>query len=57
MYEIIEFLKNILLLDLIISFILTDFNNMMIKELLKQNKIIKKRNEKIKSLLHKIFKN
>lgn len=57
MYEIIEFLKNILLLDLIISFISTDFNNMMIKELLKQNKIIKKRNEKIKSLLHKIFKN
>ena len=54
---LLELIKNILLIDLILSFISTSFNNMMIDELKKQNKLIKKRNEKLKSFFYKIFKN
>lgn len=54
---LLKLIKNILLIDLILSFISTSFNNMMIDELKKQNKLIKKRNEKLKSFFCKIFKN
>lgn len=54
---LLELIKDILLIDLILSFISSDFNNMMIEELKKQNKLIKKRNEKLKSFFCKIFKN
>lgn len=57
MKMLLEFIKYILLLDLVLSFISIDFNIMMIKELEKQNKLIKKRNDKIKSFFCKIFKN
>ena len=57
MKMLLEFIKYILLLDLVLSFISIDFNIMMIKELEKQNKSIKKRNEKIKSFFCKIFRN
>lgn len=40
---LLELIKNILLIDLILSFISTSFNNMMIDELKKQNKLIKKK--------------
>lgn len=53
---LLELIKNILLIDLILSFISTSFNNMMIDELKKQNKLIKKRNEKIKSFFCKKIK-
>lgn len=54
---LLEIIKDILLIDLIFSFISTSFNNMMINELKKQNNSIKKRNEKLKSFFCKIFKN
>lgn len=54
---LLELIKDILLIDLIFSFISTSFNNMMINELKKQNNSIKKRNEKLKSFFCKIFKN
>lgn len=54
---LLELIKDILLIDLILSFISTSFNNMMIDELKKQNNSIKKRNEKLKSFFCKIFKN
>lgn len=55
--SIFLFLTIIIWLDLIISFISISFNQMMIEELEKKNILIKKRNEKIKSFLSKIFKN
>lgn len=54
---LLELIKDILLIDLILSFISAGFNNMMIDELKKQNKLIKKRNEKLKSFFCEIFKN
>lgn len=53
---LLELIKDILLIDLILSFISNSFNNMMIDELKKQNNSIKKRNEKLKSFFYKIFK-
>lgn len=55
--SIFLFLTIIIWLDLIISSISISFNQMMIEELEKKNILIKKRNEKIKSFLSKIFKN
>lgn len=43
---LLELIKDILLIDLIFSFISTGFNNMMIDELKKQNKRIDKLKEK-----------
>lgn len=54
---LLELIKDILLIDLILSFISSDFNNMMLDELKRQNKLIKKRNEKLKSFFCEIFKN
>lgn len=54
---LLELIKDILLIDLILCFISTSFNNMMIDELKKQNNLIKKRKEKLKSFFCKIFKN
>lgn len=51
MKEIIELLKNFLLIDFIISFISIDFNKMMINELEKQNLIIGNRRNKLKLFL------
>lgn len=56
MKEIIELLKNFLLIDFIISFISIDFNKMMINELEKQNLIIGNRRNKLKLFFTKIFK-
>lgn len=39
---LLELIKDILLIDLILSYISTDFNDLMIKELMKQNKLINK---------------
>lgn len=44
---LLELIKDILLIDLILSFISTSFNNMMIKELKKQNNRIDKLKENI----------
>ena len=54
--SIFIFLTIVMWLDLIVSFISISFNQMMIEELEKRNKLIKKRNEKLKSFLTKIFK-
>lgn len=54
---LLEFIKDILLIDLILSFISINFNSMMIDELKKQNNSIKKRNEKLKSFFCKKLKN
>lgn len=53
---LLKFAKDILLISLILSYISKDFNDLMIKELMKQNKLIKKRNEKIKSFFCKKIK-
>lgn len=53
---LLELIKDILLIDLILSFISNSFNSMMIDALKKQNNLIKKRNEKLKSFFYKIFK-
>lgn len=55
--SIFIFLTIILWIDLVISSISISFNQMMIEELENKNILIKKRNEKIKSFLSKIFKN
>lgn len=55
--SIFIFLTIIMWIDLIISSISISFNQMMIEELENKNILIKKRNEKIKSFLSKIFKN
>lgn len=55
--SIFIFLTIIMWIDLVISSISISFNQMMIEELEKKNILIKKRNEKIKSFLCKIFKN
>lgn len=55
--SIFIFLTIIMWIDLVISSISISFNQMMIEELEKKNILIKKRNEKIKSFLSKIFKN
>lgn len=52
---LLEIIKNILLMDLVISFISTKFNNMIINELIKQNKVIENRKNIIKKLLRKFF--
>ncbi len=55
--SIFIFLTSIMWIDLVISSISISFNQMMIEELENKNILIKKRNEKIKSFLSKIFKN
>mgnify|MGYP000879820545 CR=1 FL=1 len=55
--SIFIFLTIIMWIDLVISSISISFNQMMIEELENKNILIKKRNEKIKSFLSKIFKN
>ena len=55
--SIFIFLTIIMWIGLVISFISISFNQMMIEELENKNILIKKRNEKIKSFLSKIFKN
>ena len=55
--SIFIFLTIIMWIDLVISSISISFNQMMIEELENKNILIKKRNEKIKSFLRKIFKN
>lgn len=57
--EIIKYLfmffTIILWVDLILSFFSKSFNNMMIEELKKQNKIIENRGRTIKKLLRKFI--
>lgn len=55
--SIFIFLTIIMWIDLVISSISISFNQMMIEELESKNILIKKRNERIKSFLSKIFKN
>ena len=55
--SIFIFLTIIMWIDLVISSISISFNQMIIEELENKNILIKKRNEKIKSFLSKIFKN
>lgn len=50
---LLKFVKDILLISLILSYISKDFNDLMIKELMKQNKLIKK---KMKKLNHSFVK-
>lgn len=44
---LLKFVKDILLISLILSYISKDFNDLMIKELMKQNKLIKKEMKKL----------
>lgn len=52
----IIFISTLMWIDLVLSFISKEFNELMIHTLQKQNELIEKRKKRIKFLFNKVFK-